>query len=249
MTAYASSAGQKQVSAQFTEGITVTGEAVRRVSPENAEFLVEISSSAPGAAQALRENQLKLAQTAQALQSLGVHVQDMQTVSQNVVNLYAPVMQSLPAYGMPQIAQAGFSGIGMPGGLQPELQMGSYRAQNLVRVHIRDVTRAGEVLDAATRAGAVVTGSFLFRPADEANARRMTLEAAGKDAQAKAEMLASVAGKRLGDPVAISEEVIASNGAYMAMRSAMPFAFGPGAPQIAGELEFYARVSATFRLQ
>jgi hypothetical protein len=32
------------------------------------------------------------------------------------------------------------------------------------------------------------------------------------------------------------------------MRAAMPLAFGAGAPQTAGELEYYARVSARFGL-
>lgn len=247
MTAYASSQGQKQIaSAQPMEGITVTGEAMRRVSPENAEFVIEIASSAPNAAQALRDNQTKFAQVAQALQALGVHAQDLQTISQNVMNLYAPVMQHA-GYGMPQIGPAGF-GVGMAGALQPDLQFGSYRSQSLVRVQIRDMARAGEALDAATRAGGVVTGTFQFRTSDEASARRAVLEAAGKDARSKAEALAAAAGKQIGEAISILEDVIASNGAFTAMRSTMPFAFGPGIPQIAGELEFYARVSASFRL-
>jgi hypothetical protein len=56
-------------------------------------------------------------------------------------------------------------------------------------------------------------------------------------------------GKQVDDAVAISEDIVASNGVYAALRSAVPFAFGPGAPQLAGELEYYARVSASFRLK
>src|ERR1700750_333478 len=37
------------------DGITVIGEAVRRIAPETAEFLIEITTSAPNAAQALRD--------------------------------------------------------------------------------------------------------------------------------------------------------------------------------------------------
>jgi hypothetical protein len=51
------------------------------------------------------------------------------------------------------------------------------------------------------------------------------------------------------DAVAIAEDIVASNGMYTALRSTMPFAFGAGAPQVAGELEYYARVSASFRLK
>ena len=240
---------QKPGPAQPVEGITVTGEAVRRVSPENAEFLIEISSSAPTAAQALRDNQMKFTQAAQALHSLGVQGHDIHTISQNVANMYAPVMQSMPNYSPPQIGQGAYPSMGLAVPMQPDLQFGSYQARNVARILVRDVARAGDVLDAATRAGAVITGTFQVRTGDEASARRSVLEAAGRDARAKAEALASAAGKELGDPIAISEELIASNGMYTALRTAMPLAFGAGAPQAAGELEYYARVSASFRLQ
>jgi len=253
MSAYATPQAQRLAPVQPAEGITVTGEAVRRVSPENAEFVIEITSSAPNAAQALRDNLAKFTQVAQALHALGVQGHDMQTISQTVVNMYTPLMQSLPGYGMPQIGQTypsqTYGGMGLPLTMQPDLQFGSYQARNVVRVNVRDIARAGDVLDAATRAGGVVAGAFQVRTSDEANARRSALEAAGKDARAKAEALAAAAGKQLGDTIAISEELIASNGTYTALRNAMPLAFGAGAPQAAGELEYYARVSASFRLQ
>ncbi|HEX4134402.1 MAG TPA: SIMPL domain-containing protein [Bryobacteraceae bacterium] len=242
MASYASQGHTQPGSAKPVEGVTVTGEAVRRVSPEHAEFLIEIVASAPTAAQALRDNQTKFTQVAQALQALGVHAADLQTISQNVVNLYTPVMQALPAYGMPQIGQAGY-------GAPTDLQFGSCHSRNIVRVNVRDSNRAGEILDAATRAGAIIAGVFSFKASDEAGARRATLEAAGKDARAKAETLAAAAGKQIGDPISISEELIASNGTYTALRSALPFTFGAGTPQATGELEYYARVSASFRLQ
>jgi hypothetical protein len=41
---------------------------------------------------------------------------------------------------------------------------------------------------------------------------------------------------------------VASNGTYVTLRGMAPFAFGAGAPEAVGELEYYARVSANFRL-
>jgi uncharacterized protein YggE len=64
----------------------------------------------------------------------------------------------------------------------------------------------------------------------------------------KAEALASASGRQIGDPVAISEDIVASNGMYSALRAALPFAFGAGAPEQIGELEYYARVSVNYRL-
>jgi len=245
MAAHASQGQAQFALSKQAEGVTVTGEALRRVSPEHAEFLIEIVASAPTAAQALRDNQLKSTQVAQALQALGVHAADLHTISQNIINLYTPVMQALPAYGMPQIGQT----FGGAAGAQPDLQFGACHSRTVLRVSVREAARAGEILDAATRAGAILAGAFSFKASDEASARRATLEAAGKDARAKAETLAAAAGKQIGDPISISEELIASNGAYTALRSALPFAFGSGTPQVTGELEYYARVSASFRLQ
>jgi len=232
------------------EGVSVTGEAVRRVAPESAEFLIEITASAATAAQALRDNHAKTAQITQAIGPLGVQPGDVHSISLNLNNLYAPMMQALPAYGaMPQIAQGSMPTYGSAFPAQTDLQFGSYQARNTMRVNVREATRVGEIVDAVARAGATIVGAFVFRASDEALARKNALEAAGKDARARAEVLATASGKQLGDPVALTEEVTASNGAYMALRSAMPFAFGAGAPQVVGELEYYARVSATFRLQ
>jgi len=141
-----------------------------------------------------------------------------------------------------------FSPFATGAALQPEVQFGSYMASNTLRVNTRDPGRAGDVADVAVRAGATLVGGGLrFRAADEANARRTALEAAVKDARTKAEALAAGSGKQIGDPVAITEEIVACNGNFGAIRAMAPFAFGAGAPDFVGELEYYARVSANFR--
>jgi uncharacterized protein YggE len=232
------------------EGVTVIGEAVRRVQPERAEFLIEVTATALTAAQALRDNQAKTMQVGQAIAPLGVQPADIQTISLKVHSLYAPVIQPLAAYaGAPQIGQVGFSPYAPGPPAQPDVQFGSYHATNVLRINVRDPGRVGDIADAAARAGASISGSFCFRAGDEPGARRAALEAAGHDARKKAEVLASAAGKQVGEPITITEDILASNGTYAALRATMPFALGPGAPEVAGELEYYARVSASFRFQ
>lgn len=236
-----------------SEGVTVIGEAVRRTLSESAEVIIEITSAAPTAAQALRDNQTKTMQISQSISPLGVQQGDVQPISLKVQNLYSPGVPSLPGYAgigysaLPQIGQGGLSPYGAAAALQPEVQFGSYYASSTLRVNVREPGRAGEISDATVRAGATVIGGVRFRPADEASARRAVLEAAAKDARLKAETLAAAAGKQLGDPVAITEDTVASNGTYIALRGMAPFAFGAGAPEAVGELEYYARVSANFR--
>jgi uncharacterized protein len=234
------------------EGIAVIGEAVRRVAPESAEFTVEIGASAAGVAQALRDGRGRLENLAQTLAALGVQSADLQTISMNVYNLYAPSHTPLAALGaipqMPHIP-GGMAQMQAGSPISSEVQFGSYHARATLRVTVRDPARVGEIAEAAMRAGGFLSGGFSFKVADEAQARRSALEAAGRDARAKAETLAAAAGKQIGEPVSISEDFVASNGAYAALRAAFPLAFGTAPPHSAGELEYYARVSATFRLQ
>jgi hypothetical protein len=235
------------------EGITVIGEAVRRLIPDHAEFLIEVNSSGSNAAQVLRENHSKTQQVSQALAPVGVQASDVHSISMNVQSLYSPMAPPLPFAGSPQIGPAGFQPFAPPVGMQtapqPELQLGAYIARNILRVNVRESARLGEVVDATARTGATVLGGFAFRVADEPQARRTALEAAGKDAREKAEALAASAGKQIGELAAISEDLIASDGVYAALRSAVPFAFGAGAPPVVGEFEYYARVTANFRLR
>ncbi len=237
-----------------TDGVMVIGEAVWRVPPERAEFLIEITASAPTAAQALHDNQLKSAQVAQAVAPLGVQQADLQTISLNVYNLYRPV-GALPGYGsgyggLPTIGAGGFPAYGAGAAPVPaEIQSAVYHARNILRVNVRDPRRLGEIVDVVARAGAVIAGSLSIGVSDEASARRHALEAAGKDARSKAEALALSTGKQVDDAVAIAEDIVASNGVYAALRSVVPFAFGAGTPEVVGELEYYARVSASFRLK
>jgi uncharacterized protein YggE len=232
---------------QIPEGVTVTGEAVRRIQPESAEFLIEVAASASTAGQALRDNHAKATQVIQALAPLGVQQADIQTISLKVLSLYSPTAQSLPYGGMPQIG-GGISPYTAAAALQPEVQFGSYHASNTLRVTVREPGRLGDIADAATRTGATV-GAFQFRATNEGNARRDVLEAAARDARTKAEGLATAVGKQLGEPVSIAEEIVTCNGAFGALRAMMPLAFGAGAPQVTGELEYYARLSASFRFQ
>lgn len=228
------------------EGVTVIGEAVRRLPPETAEFLLEITASAPSAAQALHDHQSKVSQVAQAIAPMGVQPADLQTISLNVTSVYAPMGRPLPgSFGMPQIGSPGYA----PFSGGQELQFGAYQARSVLRMNVRQAARVGEIVDAVTRSGATVASTFSFQASDEAVARRTLLEAAGRDARAKAETLAAATGRQLGEPIAVTEDCIVTNGTYALLRSYAPFAVGGSGSQVAGELEYYARVTATFKLQ
>src|SRR5437879_4907245 len=186
-----------------TDGVMVIGEAVWRVPPERAEFLIEITASAPTAAQALHDNQLKSAQVAQAVAQLGVQQADLQTISLNVYNLYRPAAGALPGYGcLPTIGAGGFPAYGAGAAPVPaEIQSAVYHARNILRVNVRDPRRLGEIVDVVARAGAVIAGSLSIGVSDEASERRHALAAAGADDRCKAGAVALSTGKQVDDAV------------------------------------------------
>src|SRR5215475_9071441 len=96
---------ETMTAAQSIEGIAVVGEAVRRMAPESAEFVIELSTTAYSAAQAMKEHQARSGQIAQAVAHLGVQRNDLQTISLNVVNLFAPLIPVTPA--LPPFGYAG----------------------------------------------------------------------------------------------------------------------------------------------
>ncbi len=186
-----------QGSSQTMEGIAVVGEAVHRVSPESAEFLIEITTAAPTAAQALRDHETRSAHIAQTVAPLGVQPADLQTISLNVVNFYTPTTPMLPPFGpSPQLGMpSGFGFTAAGTAIQPDVQFGAYQVRNLLRVTVRETARVGEVVDVLAKAGASLAGGFAYRVADESGARKAVLDGAARDARAKAQTLAAATGK------------------------------------------------------
>ena len=134
---------------------------------------------------------------------LGVQPADLQTISLNVYNLYTPVGPALSGYsGLPQIGPGGFSPYAAGAAPVPaEIQAAAYHARNVLRVNVRDPKRLGEIVDTIARTGTAIVGTLSVGMADEASARRHALEAATKDARAKAETAGcrEAGGRRRGD--------------------------------------------------
>src|SRR3954470_17622821 len=72
-----------------------------------------------------------------------------------------------------------------------------YQVQNAVAVTLRDLAKAGELIDAALGAGASTLDSLDFRLDDPAAAAQQAREAAMNDARARATTIARAAGAKL----------------------------------------------------
>lgn len=80
-----------------------------------------------------------------------------------------------------------------------------WEASNLVNVTVRDITAVGDVVDAATAAGATNINGITFRVEDPTAAEADARSAAVADAKAKADQLAADAGVTIIGIITISE--------------------------------------------
>jgi uncharacterized protein YggE len=157
-------------------GITVTGTGRVSTVPDEAEFSLGVTTTGSTAREALATNSARMRQLIEALKAAGVAERDIQTQDVSV--------------------GAAFDETDKAGG---------YTARNSVSVRIRDLDRAGPILDAASRAGANdIYGPSLSRSDRDALEAR-ALKDAVANARAAAEALADAAGVSLGEVTAIAE--------------------------------------------
>lgn len=195
-------------------GITVSGTGTVQSVPDQAQFSLGVETSGPTARVALAVNSQRMKRVLAALEAAGVAKEDVQTQDVFVSKSYVDEGDA------------------------------RYSAHNSVSVTIRDLTRAGSILDAASNAGANdVYGPTLTR-SDQDQLQAKALRSAVDDARAKARILAEAAGVQLGGVTAITEsgnEPMPVYAAALAQRS-------PSAPIEPGKQSTQATVRVTFAI-
>jgi uncharacterized protein YggE len=157
------------------------------------------------------------------------------------------VLDRLKTLGLPDdaIRTSGYD-------LQPEFDYANgkqslrgYLARNSVEVRVDDLTRAGDVLDAAVGSGATNVSGVRFDLKDRTAAEREALRNAVADARRRADSAAAGAGMRVDRVVRIEEHrAMPQEPRPMMMTRQSMVADAAGAPPIvAGEIE--VRVSVT----
>jgi uncharacterized protein YggE len=82
----------------------------------------------------------------------------------------------------------------------------SYRSQESLRVRIRDLSRVGQVIDAALAQGVIDISEVEFFATETETAQREAIREATERARARAEVIASAGGGRLGRTLRLSTE-------------------------------------------
>lgn len=224
-----------------TNVVIVLGKGEVSHKPDIARATIGIAAIAPTVAEASRVANQQMTNLIAALAKEGIADKDMQTAnfSINFERAEPPPMAPLVMPGKP----GGAGATAAP----PPARAGHYRVSNTVRVTVRDLAKAGRILDAAVAAGANEVWGISFEidkpEALEAEAR----EKAAQDARARAEALAKTQGRTLGEVVSVNENP--SGGVRPMFTSAKAAdAAGYGTPVVPGEIAVSSQVEVVYRL-
>ena len=144
--------------------LTVTATGRADNRPDEARLQLGVQSIGPNSGEASRLNREKMQRVTDALGRLGVKPDDLQTRNLSLQRI---------DYG-------------------PE--RGRFRADNIVEVTLRDVSRVGDAVTAVTQAGANVMSGPDLRVSDREKASRSAYAAAYRAARSRAEAYAEAAG-------------------------------------------------------
>jgi uncharacterized protein YggE len=156
-------------------GINVSATGTAYGEPDIAVLELGVNVTNADVAAATEEVNTAMQRVQDALREAGITERDIQTVTFNIWR------EDPYAYG-------------------PEVDMREvqFRVMNIIRVTVRDVDRAGELLSTAINAGANVVHGITFNLSDPAELERQAREQAMQNARAKAEQLAELGGVALG---------------------------------------------------
>ncbi len=152
--------------------LSVSGSGTVFGTPDQAEVTIGVVTHAATGGEAQQDNAVVSADVRNALMSLGIAEQDIKTEDYSF----------RPEYSREKNERNAVTG---------------YTVSNMIRVRVRDVAIAGEVIDAALSNGANTIRSLEFSIGDTDALRKEALENAVKDAKNKADALARALGTRI----------------------------------------------------
>lgn len=213
--------------AQEIRQVYVRGQGSIRVDPDMAFVNLGVVTQALEAEQAQTKNAINMRNILAALGELGIKGEDIET---SYFNVY-------PVYRYDQ---------------EKGDQLTGYRVSNTIAVTLRDLTKVGEVIDSAIKAGATNVNSVRFTLTDEEPWLEKALTLAVENGRRKAEVMAKAANEKLG-PIMVIRDPSTQFEPYYAKSDSMLMATvaerGMPTPIQPGKLEITAAVEMVFALE
>jgi len=206
--------------------ITVVGRGEVSLTPDIAQVNVGAEATAETVSEAKAEVDSRMEAILAALKEMGIAEKDIQTSQYNIYYEREPFFE--PGRGESAAENEGF-----------------YRVSSMLNVTIREIERAGEVVDAAVEAGANRMYGVSFTVSETVEWESEAREKAMADARARAEELAGLAEVTLGEVLSVSEVV--GSGPVVVERFALDSRGGGGI--VPGELEFSTQIQVSFAIE
>jgi hypothetical protein len=206
-----------------SEGVSVSGEGRVAAAPDMAVLSVGVSTKEDTVAAANSAVQAAMDRLLSSLEADGIAEEDIQTTQFSIS----------PEYDY-QFSEPRLTG---------------YRVTHMLQVKVRDIDRAGEVIDDAVEAAGdlVQVGSITLTIDDTSALAKQARELAMADAKAKAEELARLADVELGKPISISESSYTPSPPVYYDRAIAGAEMAPATTSIStGELEVVVSVQITY---
>jgi uncharacterized protein YggE len=158
--------------------ITTHGTGIVYTTPTTADFTFGVAANGSTATAAMAANAARMNQVIAAVEKRGIAAADVQTAEISL----------------------------QPNRNPSGSKILNYTASNSVTVHVRRLSNAGPVVDAAVKAGTNEIDGPSLSAADQLVLSRAALKAAYADAKARAQAIASAAGVKLGEVRSVSEQ-------------------------------------------
>ncbi len=221
-TAPASAAGEGHV---MDRTIIVTGEGEASAAPDMAFLTLGVEADGATAAEALRKNSAQMEATIKSLRDAGVDKKDIQTANLNVGARYDYSKENSP----PRII--------------------GYQASNTVAVKLRNLEKAGAIIDKAVGVGANRLDSISFGFADQKPLMNEARKSAVADARSRAALYADAAGVKLGQVLQISDSFSARPGPIPVMARMEAASDARAVPISVGESSVGANVTIIYAIE
>lgn len=221
----AAGAQQPPVTPDTQAMVAASGEGLIQAVPDRAWITISAESRASNPREAQRRNTEAMTPVLDKLKAAGVPAEGIRTVAYDLQQEWDYVNNRRVSRG--------------------------YVARNSVEVRVDAVERVGELLEVAVGSGATSVGGIRFDLKDQASLEREALRLAVADARAKAEAMASGAGRTLDRILRIEEQGVSAPPMPVRMlREAQLASADAAAPPIsAGQMEIRAQVTVTAALK
>ncbi len=162
-------------------GISVAGSGIVLVKPDVIRLTIGAETRATTVSEAQKQSADKIQKITDALKAAGVKAEDIRTASYNIYPDYLYQQNQSP-------------------------QLRGYIVNTQLAIVVRDITKAGSVIDVAGTSGATQIGSISFGLDNNAEALKQARTAAMEDARKKADQLAIGGKVTVGSVIKIVEQ-------------------------------------------